>query len=155
MGALRQLTVTEQGGLLFVTIFGVLTVEIWLWAACYLALGIAAEFETALYFSTATFATVGYGDIVAGEDWRLLTALEGINGFILIGWSTVTPLGTWMNTPSVHSASFRATNGSSAETSDPRCRLTRSVCCSIASASGITVTSSLTPSVVAPAGEAE
>lgn len=69
-------------------IFGVLTVEIWLWAACYLALGIAAEFETALYFSTATFATVGYGDIVAGEDWRLLTALEGINGFILIGWST-------------------------------------------------------------------
>ena len=69
-------------------IFGVLTVEIWLWAACYLALGIAAEFETALYFSTATFATVGYGDIVAGEEWRLLTALEGINGFILIGWST-------------------------------------------------------------------
>ena len=69
-------------------IFGVLTVEIWLWAACYLALGIAAEFETALYFSTATFATVGYGDIVAGEDWRLLTALEGINGFLLIGWST-------------------------------------------------------------------
>jgi voltage-gated potassium channel Kch len=71
-----------------VGIFGVLTVEVWLWAACYLALGIAAEFETALYFSTATFATVGYGDIVAGEDWRLLTALEGINGFLLIGWST-------------------------------------------------------------------
>jgi hypothetical protein len=69
-------------------IFGVLTVEIWLWAACYLALGIAGEFETALYFSTATFATVGYGDIVASADWRLLTALEGINGFLLIGWST-------------------------------------------------------------------
>lgn len=69
-------------------IFGVLTVEVWLWAACYLALGIAGDFETALYFSTTTFATLGYGDIVAGEDWRLLTALEGINGFLLIGWST-------------------------------------------------------------------
>lgn len=69
-------------------IFGVLTVEVWLWAACYLTLGIAGDFETALYFSTTTFATLGYGDIVAGEDWRLLTALEGINGFLLIGWST-------------------------------------------------------------------
>jgi voltage-gated potassium channel Kch len=69
-------------------IFGVLTIEIWLWAACYYALGIGDSFETALYFSTATFATVGYGDIVAGADWRLLTALEGVNGFLLIGWST-------------------------------------------------------------------
>jgi hypothetical protein len=69
-------------------IFGVLTLEIWLWAACYYALGIGDSFETALYFSTATFATVGYGDIVAGADWRLLTALEGVNGFLLIGWST-------------------------------------------------------------------
>jgi len=69
-------------------IFGVLTVEVWLWAACYYALGIVGDFETALYFSTATFSTVGYGDIVAGEDWRLLTALEGVNGFLLIGWST-------------------------------------------------------------------
>jgi len=71
-----------------VGIFAVLTVEVWLWAACYLALGVAGDLETALYFSTATFATVGYGDIVAGADWRLLAALEGINGFLLIGWST-------------------------------------------------------------------
>jgi len=69
-------------------IFGVLTVEVWLWAITYYVLGIAGDFETALYFSTATFSTVGYGDIVAGADWRLLTALEGVNGFLLIGWST-------------------------------------------------------------------
>jgi hypothetical protein len=34
------------------------------------------------------FSTVGYGQIVIAPEWRLLTALEGINGFILIGWST-------------------------------------------------------------------
>lgn len=69
-------------------IFVVLTVEIWLWAVSYLALGIVPDFETALYFSTATFATVGYGDIVADPGWRLLSSLEGVSGFLLIGWST-------------------------------------------------------------------
>lgn len=69
-------------------IFAVLTVEIWLWAACYDFLRIVPDFETALYFSTTTFATVGYGDVVPDHSWRLLAALEGINGFLLIGWST-------------------------------------------------------------------
>jgi hypothetical protein len=69
-------------------VFGVLTIEVWLWAICYYFLGLVGDFETSLYFSTATFATVGYGDIVAQGEWRLLTALEGLSGFLLIGWST-------------------------------------------------------------------
>jgi voltage-gated potassium channel Kch len=69
-------------------VFGVLTVEVWIWAVCYYALGIVGDFETSLYFSTATFSTVGYGDVVAAADWRLLTALEGLSGLLLIGWST-------------------------------------------------------------------
>ncbi len=69
-------------------VFAVLTVEVWLWAVCYYALGIVGDFETTLYFSTATFATVGYGDVVAAGGWRLLTSLEGVSGFLLIGWST-------------------------------------------------------------------
>jgi hypothetical protein len=69
-------------------IFAVLTLEIWLWAACYYVLGVTGDFETALYFSAATFSTVGYGDVVASADWRLLAALEGVSGFMLIGWST-------------------------------------------------------------------
>lgn len=69
-------------------IFAVLTVEVWLWAAAYMALGVFSDLETALYFSTITFSTVGYGDVVIGKDWRLLAALESINGFLLIGWST-------------------------------------------------------------------
>ncbi|QKV17277.1 potassium channel family protein [Oricola thermophila] len=69
-------------------IFAVLTVEVWLWAAAYLVLDVFDSFETALYFSSSTFSTVGYGDVVTGEQWRLLAGLESVNGFLLIGWST-------------------------------------------------------------------
>ena len=71
-----------------INVFCVLTIEVWTWAVCYYALDVVGNFETSLYFSTATFATVGYGDIVASGEWRLLTALEGLSGFLLIGWST-------------------------------------------------------------------
>lgn len=66
----------------------VLSVEVWLWAAFYLVVGVTHNFETALYFSTITFSTVGYGDVVPAHEWRLLAAMEGVNGFLLIGWST-------------------------------------------------------------------
>lgn len=69
-------------------LLAVLSVEIWLWAAVYLAIGVVPNFSTGLYFSTITFSTVGYGDVVPNHDWRLLAALEGVNGFLLIGWST-------------------------------------------------------------------
>lgn len=66
----------------------VLSVEVWLWACFYLVVGVADTFATALYLSTITFSTVGYGDVVPAHAWRLFAALEGINGFLLIGWST-------------------------------------------------------------------
>jgi hypothetical protein len=69
-------------------IFAVLTVEVWIWAACYDLLQVVDDFPTALYLSTITFSTVGYGDVVPDHYWRLLAALEGIDGFLLIGWST-------------------------------------------------------------------
>lgn len=68
-------------------IFLLHSVEIWIWAAVYLASGELASFQDALYFSTVTFSTLGYGDITLSRQWRLLGSLEGINGFILIGWS--------------------------------------------------------------------
>lgn len=69
-------------------LFAVMTTEIWIWAGLYRLLDIFADFETALYFSTITFSTVGYGDVVPAQAWRVLAALEGVNGFLLIGWST-------------------------------------------------------------------
>jgi hypothetical protein len=64
------------------------TLEIWAYAALYLGLGALDHFEPALYFSTVSFTSLGYGDIVLTPDWRILGAIEAANGLILFGWST-------------------------------------------------------------------
>jgi hypothetical protein len=69
-------------------LFAIVGLEIWLWAFAYWVLEVAENFEAALYLSTITFSTVGYGDVIPAADWRLLAALEGVTGFLIIGWST-------------------------------------------------------------------
>jgi hypothetical protein len=64
------------------------SVEIWSYATLYSTVGATRSFEDALYFSTATYATIGYGDLTLSRSWRLLGAIEGANGVILLGWST-------------------------------------------------------------------
>ena len=44
--------------------------------------------EEALYLSTTSFTTIGYGDVVLGHEWRLLASFEGANGMIIFGWTT-------------------------------------------------------------------
>lgn len=69
-------------------LFALHTVEIWLYALLYFVLGATPGFEEALYFSTVTYATIGYGDLTLAREWRILGAIEGANGIILMGWST-------------------------------------------------------------------
>lgn len=69
-------------------IFVIHTIEIWLYAALYLQLGAIAGFEQSLYFSTVTYATIGYGDVLLPHAWRILGAIEGATGIIMLGWST-------------------------------------------------------------------
>ena len=33
-------------------------------------------------------AAIGFGDKAIHPDWKMIAAIEGINGVILIGWST-------------------------------------------------------------------
>ena len=63
-------------------------VEIWLWSGVYLFSGLFETLEQAVYFSTVTFTTLGYGDIVLSEQWRLLASFQAANGIILFGWTT-------------------------------------------------------------------
>ena len=63
-------------------------IEVVLWASAYLQLGAIEGFENAVYFSMVTFTTLGYGDIVLHEGWRLLASFEAINGIIMGGWTT-------------------------------------------------------------------
>ena len=68
--------------------FLVSVLEVLAWAATYLALNAIQGFEQALYFSTVTFTTLGYGDIVIDEHWRLLASFEATNGIIMFGLTT-------------------------------------------------------------------
>ncbi len=63
-------------------------IEIWSFAVLYLIIGAAADLESALYFSTISYSTVGYNDTHILIQWRLLGAFESILGMILLGWST-------------------------------------------------------------------
>ena len=63
-------------------------IEIWLYAFLYLAIGSVDGLREAIYFSTITYGAIGYSDAAMAERWRLVSAIEGINGIILIGWST-------------------------------------------------------------------
>ena len=63
-------------------------IEIWAYAALYLELGAIDTLRQAVYFSTQTYAAIGFGDHLIDPDWHLVAAIEGINGVILLGWST-------------------------------------------------------------------
>lgn len=69
-------------------LFALHSVEIWAWAGVYGVLDLFPNFEHALYFSTSTYVTIGYGDLVLPPSSRILGAIEGVSGIILIGWST-------------------------------------------------------------------
>ena len=62
--------------------------EIWLFALTYLGLGAIPDLESALYFSTISYSTVGYNDTHVMAEWRLLGAFESILGMLQLGWST-------------------------------------------------------------------
>lgn len=69
-------------------LFALHGVEIWLYAFLYEAIGAVQGMRESVYFSTITYAAIGYDDGAMAERWRLVSAIEGINGIILIGWST-------------------------------------------------------------------
>ena len=60
------------------------------WAGLFMLLNEFKDFNTALYHSIVNFSSLGYGDIVLSEDWRLLGALEACNGILMFGLSTGT-----------------------------------------------------------------
>jgi voltage-gated potassium channel len=58
------------------------------WALFFVLVGALPDLETAAYFSLASYTTVGYGDVVLPEAWRLLGPLEAAVGVLMLGWST-------------------------------------------------------------------
>ena len=63
-------------------------VQMGIWAGLFMLLGEFDTFGGAFYHSCVNFVTLGYGDIVMSERWRLLGPLEGANGILMFGIST-------------------------------------------------------------------
>ena len=63
------------------------SVEIARWAAGFLRLGIFADAETAVYFASVAYTTLGFGDVLIGPEWRLLSGAAAANGLLLFGLS--------------------------------------------------------------------
>lgn len=63
-------------------------IQMAIWAALFLLLDEFGDFTTALYHSGVNFSTLGYGDFVMSERWRLLGPLEAANGILMFGVST-------------------------------------------------------------------
>ena len=61
--------------------------QVGIWALMFRFLGEFDQFGTAFYHAV-NFATLGYGDIVMSDKYRLLGPLEAINGVLMIGVST-------------------------------------------------------------------
>jgi len=81
----------KRAGVILIIVLALFTlhgIEIWLYAAVYLVIGAVQSLEAAVYFSTITYASIGFGDSEMARPWRLVGAIEGINGVLLLGWST-------------------------------------------------------------------
>jgi polyferredoxin len=77
---------------LMVAIVGVLLVahvaEVLTWSLAYAALDVVPTTADVLYFAFVNYTTLGYGDVVPVEHWRLLGPMAAMNGVLLFGWST-------------------------------------------------------------------
>ena len=69
-------------------LFALHLLEIGLFALVYLVVGAAPDFANALYVSAAAYSTLGHPELTFPPEWRVLAALEGVAGFLMLGWST-------------------------------------------------------------------
>ena len=62
-------------------------IEVFVWALAYLIFDVAPAGANLVYFAFVNYATLGYGDVLPVERWRLLGPLTAM-GMLLFGWST-------------------------------------------------------------------
>lgn len=69
-------------------------IEAGIWALTFRMLGAAPDNETAMLYSLSAITTYGHSPLFLSGHWRLLGALEALNGIILIGLTTALLYGT-------------------------------------------------------------
>jgi hypothetical protein len=87
----RNATKIQHAFLLMILFAGIIVLHITetgIWATFYYNFELFKDFESSLYFSLTSYTTIGYGDVLLPERWRLLGAIEGVSGVLLCGVST-------------------------------------------------------------------
>ena len=64
------------------------TLEVLVWSLAYSLTDVAAAGVDLVYFAFVNYTTLGYGDVLPVEHWRLLGPITAMNGVLLFGWST-------------------------------------------------------------------
>jgi hypothetical protein len=68
--------------------------QVVIWAVVYhFDWGVFVTFRSAIYFSLASFTTVGATDLGLPHEYRLIGALEAAAGMLMFGWSTALLVG--------------------------------------------------------------
>ena len=62
-------------------------VEVAVWELFYLWAGCLPDAESAFYFSGVTYTSVGSGDLVLSDPWRMLGPAEALTGILMCGLS--------------------------------------------------------------------
>ena len=63
-------------------------VEVIVWSLAYSIADAAPSGADPIYFAFVNYTTLGYGDVLPVEGWRLLGPITAMNGALLFGWST-------------------------------------------------------------------
>jgi ion channel len=64
------------------------SVQVWIWAFSFVLSGTIPNLGDAVYFALATYTTLGYGDIILGEGFRVYGAMAAVTGLLSFGLST-------------------------------------------------------------------
>jgi hypothetical protein len=62
--------------------------EVMVWSLAYVIVHAAPAGADPVYFAFVNYTTLGYGDVIPVERWRLLGPITAMNGVLLFGWST-------------------------------------------------------------------
>jgi hypothetical protein len=64
------------------------SLEVIVWSLTYSIVGAAPADANLVDFAFVNYTTLGYGDVLPVERWRLLGPMTAMNGVLLFGWST-------------------------------------------------------------------
>jgi hypothetical protein len=78
LAAVRPLAVS------MVALMSANVVQIALWGWLFVLLGEFEELYPAIYHSAVNFTSLGYGDVVMDQEWKLLGPLEAANGVLMM-----------------------------------------------------------------------